>query len=236
MVVNEELETRIHEILEKYDGIQDAEFIFSETKIQIADDFKKLLKSIPSREDKVKEFHQTFNQVINDKPTKIDKNTINLRLNLIQEELLELADSLGMKYGGAVRDVTNSDGDSYSDLTKVTIHYLEKNESNINLKEAFDALLDLQYVLSGTIVSLGMADIFEEGFDEVHRSNMSKACDAKESALWEAGQAQFKRNEEMKVEQSSNGKWIIQRCNDNKTIKPSTYSPANLQPILDRAV
>ena len=40
--------------------------------------------------------------------------------------------------------------------------------------EILDALLDIQYFLSGTVLACGMQDIFEAGFDEVHRSNMAK--------------------------------------------------------------
>jgi len=37
-----------------------------------------------------------------------------------------------------------------------------------------DALVDLQYVLSGTIVAFGLHEVFDASFDEVHASNMSK--------------------------------------------------------------
>ena len=45
-----------------------------------------------------------------------------------------------------------------------------------------DALADIQYVLSGCILEFGMADKFKALFDEVHRSNMSKACKTVEEA------------------------------------------------------
>lgn len=51
-----------------------------------------------------------------------------------------------------------------------------------DLVEAADALVDMQYVLSGAVVSFGMQDIFADMFDEVQRSNMSKACDTQEQA------------------------------------------------------
>jgi len=40
--------------------------------------------------------------------------------------------------------------------------------------EVVDALVDLQYVLSGTVVAFGLQDLFAESFEEVHASNMSK--------------------------------------------------------------
>jgi NTP pyrophosphatase (non-canonical NTP hydrolase) len=42
---------------------------------------------------------------------------------------------------------------------------------------ALDALTDLQVVLDGTYVALGLQDVKEEAFDEVMRSNFSKFDD-----------------------------------------------------------
>jgi len=43
-----------------------------------------------------------------------------------------------------------------------------------DLVEALDALSDMQYILDGLYLKLGMGDIKDEAFAEVHRSNMSK--------------------------------------------------------------
>lgn len=43
-----------------------------------------------------------------------------------------------------------------------------------DMVETLDALIDLQYVLDGAFLSLGMAHLKMPAFDEVHRSNMSK--------------------------------------------------------------
>src|SRR5210317_502588 len=51
-----------------------------------------------------------------------------------------------------------------------------------DLVEVADALADLQYVLSGAILEFGLADKFKSIFDEVQRSNMSKACFSMEEA------------------------------------------------------
>lgn len=45
---------------------------------------------------------------------------------------------------------------------------------NRDLKETLDALCDMQYILIGTILELGLQDVFEDAFAEVHRSNMTK--------------------------------------------------------------
>ena len=53
---------------------------------------------------------------------------------------------------------------------------------NNDLVEVADALCDLQYVLSGAVLEFGMGEKFVEMFDEVQRSNMSKACTTQEEA------------------------------------------------------
>jgi predicted HAD superfamily Cof-like phosphohydrolase len=53
--------------------------------------------------------------------------------------------------------------------------FVEAIENN-DLVEVADALCDIQYVLSGAILEFGLGDKFRELFDEVQRSNMSKAC------------------------------------------------------------
>ena len=45
-----------------------------------------------------------------------------------------------------------------------------------------DALGDIQYELSGAILEFGMGNLFKQLFDEVQRSNMSKACATLEEA------------------------------------------------------
>ena len=51
--------------------------------------------------------------------------------------------------------------------------YKEANDGDDPVGIA-DALADQLYILLGTILTHGMADIIEDVFDEVHRSNMSK--------------------------------------------------------------
>src|SRR5690606_7335449 len=53
---------------------------------------------------------------------------------------------------------------------------LEEAIANRDIIEIADALCDIQYVLSGAVLEFGLADKFAALFDEVQRSNMSKAC------------------------------------------------------------
>ena len=94
-----------------------------------------------SKIELVKEFHEKYNQLVNDKITLIDYKTAILRVSLIQEEFNEYKDALKRK-----------------DLVGV-----------------IDALIDLEYVVLGTMVSHGFnANTHSFLFDVVHNSNMTK--------------------------------------------------------------
>lgn len=52
-----------------------------------------------------------------------------------------------------------------------------------DLAEVADALCDLQYVVSGAVRAYGFSpELFEELFEEVQKSNMSKICTSEEEA------------------------------------------------------
>ena len=55
---------------------------------------------------------------------------------------------------------------------------IEQND----LVEVADALADIQYVLAGAVHEFGLGEKFADLFDEVQRSNMSKACKTREEA------------------------------------------------------
>ena len=48
-----------------------------------------------------------------------------------------------------------------------------------DLVEVLDALADIGYILAGTIINHGMQNIYDDAFEEVHRSNMAKLVDGK---------------------------------------------------------
>mmetsp|Transcript_20637 Transcript_20637/g.34516 ORF Transcript_20637/g.34516 Transcript_20637/m.34516 type:complete len:168 (+) Transcript_20637:262-765(+) len=100
-----------------------------------------------------------------------------------------------------------------------------------DLVEVADALADIQYVLSGTVHEFGLGNRFKDLFDEVHRSNMSKACETQEEAEETIAHYLQKDGTEayfMEV----NGKFNVYRRSDNKTLKSVKYSAAKLEPIL----
>ena len=97
-----------------------------------------------------------------------------------------------------------------------------------------DALCDLQYVLSGAILEFGLADKFPALFNEVHRSNMSKACATVEDARDTQYFYYKKDGTESFAEMQENGTYIVYRVGDSKTLKSINYSPADLESILNK--
>ncbi|GAB3934730.1 nucleoside triphosphate pyrophosphohydrolase family protein [Larkinella terrae] len=99
-----------------------------------------------------------------------------------------------------------------------------------DLVEVADALCDLQYVLAGAILEFGLGEKFKSLFDEVQRSNLSKACLTVAEAEATVQHYQNKGVECHYVE--SDGKYLVYRTVDQKTLKNVNYSPANLAGML----
>src|ERR1043165_7043430 len=64
------------------------------------------------------------------------------------------------------------------ELKELEVAILEKD-----IVEIADALCDIQYVLSGAILEFGLGERFNSLFEEVQRSNMSKACKSELEAI-----------------------------------------------------
>ncbi len=108
---------------------------------------------------------------------------------------------------------------------------LEEAIKDKNLVEVADALCDIQYVLSGAILEFGLGDKFKALFDEVQRSNMSKACITEEEA--KATVAFYAKEKDTECYyKEEDGKFLVYRTADDKTIKSINYSPADLKSIL----
>jgi predicted HAD superfamily Cof-like phosphohydrolase len=113
------------------------------------------------------------------------------------------------------------------ELKELEVAILEKD-----IVEVADALCDIQYVLSGAILEFGLGERFKELFDEVQRSNMSKACTSEEEAQKTVEHYRKKDGTECYYLKEGD-KWLVYRKSDNKTIKSVGYSPTNLQRILE---
>lgn len=116
-------------------------------------------------------------------------------------------------------------------LLKEELEELEDAIKNKDLVEISDAFCDLQYVLSGAILEFGLGDKFKELFDEVQRSNMSKACNSIEEA--EKTKEKYLKEGVNVYYKEINKKFVIYRKKDDKILKSINYSKPNLNKILD---
>ena len=116
-------------------------------------------------------------------------------------------------------------------LMQEELNEIKEAIENNDLVEVVDGLCDLMYVLSGSILEFGLRDKFVELFNEVQRSNMSKACDTQQEALITLSHYKKKDGTEGYYKEI-NGKWLVYRASDDKVLKSINYSPANLKDIL----
>lgn len=102
------------------------------------------------REQAILEFHEAFNAAIQEEAT---EKLLRLRCSLIEEEAHELIRALRqiISYVNCKQEIPKA---CWIDI--------------------LDGMADLQVVLSGTAVAIKELRNFEEAFDRVHKSNMSK--------------------------------------------------------------
>jgi predicted HAD superfamily Cof-like phosphohydrolase len=90
-------------------------------------------------------------------------------------------------------------------LIREELNELEFAMENGDIVETLDALADLDYVVTGAWLETGVWRLRHVAAREVHRSNMTK--------VWDDG--------------------TVKKRADGKVLKPDTYSPANLPPLLE---
>jgi len=100
-----------------------------------------------------------------------------------------------------------------------------------DLVECADAFADLQYVLNGAVLEFGLGNKFDELFQEVQSSNMSKACDSEEVAI--ETQSHYSAKGISTVITQVGLKWVVSRTSDNKILKNVYYHETALEPILN---
>lgn len=117
------------------------------------------------------------------------------------------------------------------DLLAEELKELQEAVNDNNLVEIADALCDLQYVLAGAVLEFGLGKQFKTLFDEVHRSNMSKACKTLEEA--NATIAHYKTTANVDAYYKEiDSLYLVYREGDHKTLKSINYSPADLKGLL----
>lgn len=117
-------------------------------------------------------------------------------------------------------------------LLQEELNELQQAIADNDLVEIADALCDLQYVLSGAVLEFGLGEKFPALFNEVQRSNMSKACSNQQEA--DETIAFYKEKGEEAFSEKSGDKINVHRKSDHKVLKNKYYSPADLKAILDK--
>jgi len=116
-------------------------------------------------------------------------------------------------------------------LLQEELNELQQAIADKDIVEIADALCDLQYVLSGAVLEFGLGEKFVELFNEVQRSNMSKACSTQQEA--DETIEFYKENGQDAYSEVSGDKINVHRTSDNKVLKNKYYSPADLKTILE---
>jgi len=120
-------------------------------------------------------------------------------------------------------------------LIREELSELEDAIEKRDLVQIADALCDLQYVLTGAVLEFGLGEKFRDLFDEVQRSNLSKACSTESEARATVRHYHEKENIPSYYKKL-NGKYMIYRTEDNKTLKSINYLPANLKSIIENSL
>lgn len=118
-------------------------------------------------------------------------------------------------------------------LLQEELNELKQAIEDNDIVEIADALCDIQYVLSGAILEFGFGEKFDELFDEVQRSNMSKACETMQEAIETSLHYKQKDGTESTYKKVGD-KWVVHRVSDNKVLKSINYSPTNLKQIIEK--
>lgn len=180
---------------------------------------------------KVEEFMITFNQSIpkgTDIVGDIPKEVLKLRGSLLLEEVLEFIEACGQEVASQFVNVLHD--------KSVELHKRVETQivpQKYDVVEAMDALCDIQYVLSGAILATGLTPKFDECFENVHESNMSKACTSYAQAqetmdnYTNSGTGCY-----IDVQKGTEGVWLVLRNGDKKLLKSNGYTPANIKGIL----
>ncbi len=125
---------------------------------------------------KVFKFQETFLMAIGPDVKHVETlETRQLRIKLLFEELMELAEASDCK--GTFHSLCTQVFREYctGGLEGIKGHKCPPDGDNVDRVEELDALCDLQYVLTGKIISSGLHEVFDEAFKRVHKNNMEKA-------------------------------------------------------------
>jgi hypothetical protein len=102
-----------------------------------------------------------------------------------------------------------------------------------DLRLVADALCDIQYVLSGAVLEFGLHEKFAAMFQEIHDSNMSKACNTELEARNTVAYWENLDPNEPCFYVKKGDVYLVFRRSDNKVMKSVNYQVADLDSILN---
>lgn len=169
--------------------------------------------------ESVRDFHESFDHPVEETINNDNLKLRELRLKLLFEELEELSNAMGTD-------------DTLHNLCRETLNK-QINNTIYDKKETLDALCDIQYVLSGAVLSMGYTNKFDEAFLEVQRSNMSKMCLTMDEANDTIQYYKEERHEPLDINiiEKEHGYVIVRE--DGKILKNKYYSPADLEQFIE---
>jgi predicted HAD superfamily Cof-like phosphohydrolase len=166
-------------------------------------------------QNQVKEFMRTFGQECPTKPVIADPQTRILRVKLLLEEVLELAEASGVKVIDSLGHDIN-----LPLLKSGKIEIVENPELTPCLVGIADAIADISYVNYGAANAYGI-DI-EPIEDEVHSSNMTKLFTTEEVDALDRSEFSYKPVR-------LTGKCLLVKNKDGKVQKSPSYTPADIE-------
>lgn len=172
-------------------------------------------------QEKVKEFMVAFEQECPSRPTVTDEKTRKLRVKLLLEEVLELAEASAV----SIKDSLGHEI-LLKDLKNGKIN-LEINSNTPDIVGVADALADISYVNYGAANAYGID--LQPIEEEVHNSNMTKLFTKEETLTLVATNYILKIINDKK-------KCVLVKNLDGKIQKSPSYAPANISTIINSQI
>lgn len=120
----------------------------------------------------------------------------------------------------------------YNFILEELEEYKHACETN-DIVEVADALGDIMYVLCNGILLHGVKDIFDEVYQEIQDSNMSKICSTEEEAIETAKVRSEQKGYECHYEPVGE-KFVVFRTSDRKVQKSIKYFAPDLKSIVGK--
>lgn len=119
----------------------------------------------------------------------------------------------------------------YNFLLEELEEYKQGVENN-DIVEIADAFGDIMYVLCAGILAYGLQDKFNDIFQEIQDSNMSKCCNSEEEAIQTVEVRSSEQLEPCHYEQVGD-KYVVYRTRDRKVMKSINYFKPDIKKYLN---